>query len=47
MLWVAVQALFALKSKYQHVVIYAGDEGQSKDQILQHVKVRNIASYPN
>lgn len=39
MLWVAVQALFALKSKYQHIVIYAGDEGQSKNDILQHVKV--------
>ena len=38
-LWVGVQALFNLQAKFQHVVIYAGDEGQSKEQILHHVKV--------
>ena len=44
MLWVGVQALFTLKSKFQHVVIYTGDEGLSKADILHHVKVNPIQS---
>lgn len=41
-LWVGVPALFASCPEIKHIVIYAGDEGMSKSDILTHVKVRNV-----
>jgi hypothetical protein len=38
-LWVGVKALFDRRTHYKQLVIYSGDEGLSKQRILDHVKV--------
>ena len=39
-LWVGVKALFDSSQIFKHIVIYAGDEGASKQDIIKQVKVR-------
>jgi hypothetical protein len=38
-LWVGIKALFDRGTQYKHLAIYSGDDGLSKQSILDHVKV--------